>query len=59
MRKERKDLVFYLGKAEQNHEMADAATSPLMKAVFEAVVREYWGGRADSILRLSRIAGIE
>jgi hypothetical protein len=57
MRKERKDLVFYLG--EQYHEKVDAGTSPSMKAAFEAAVREYWGGRANAIPRLSRMAGIE
>jgi hypothetical protein len=59
MRKERKDLVFYLGQGEQNHEKADAATSVLMKAAFEALVRDCWGGCANSIPRLSRMAGIE
>jgi hypothetical protein len=59
MRKERKDLVFYLSKAEQNHQKADAAASLLMKAAFEAVARDRWGGCANSIPRLSRMAGIE
>jgi hypothetical protein len=41
MREERKDLAYYLGKAEDYRKKADAATSPLMKAAFEAVVQEY------------------
>jgi len=41
MPEERKDLAHYLCKAADYRKKADAATSPLMKAAFEAVVREY------------------
>jgi hypothetical protein len=60
MRKERKDLVFYLGKAEQYHGKADAATSPLLKAAFEGGRSGVLGrGRANSIPRLSKMTGTE
>jgi hypothetical protein len=41
MPEERKDLAYFLSKAEDYSKKADAATSPLMKGAFEAIVREY------------------
>ena len=41
MRQEQKHSAYFLGKAEEYRKKADAATSPLMKATFEAIVQEY------------------
>jgi hypothetical protein len=38
---ERKDLAYYLGKAEDNRKKAKAVRKPSLKAALEAVAREY------------------
>ncbi len=41
MAKERKDLAYYLGKAEDYRRKANAVREPGLKAALEAVAREY------------------
>jgi hypothetical protein len=38
---ERKDLTFYLGKAEDYRRKANAVSEPSLKAALEAVARQY------------------
>jgi hypothetical protein len=38
---ERKDLAYYLGKAEEYRNKANAVSEPGLKAALEAVAREY------------------
>ena len=41
MPKERKDLAYYLGKAEDYRKKAKVVSEPGLKAALEAVAREY------------------
>ena len=41
MHDERKDLAYYLGKAEDYRKKAKAVSEPGLKAALEAVAREY------------------
>ena len=41
MPEERKDLTFYLGKAEDYRRKANAVSEPGLKAALEAVARQY------------------
>ena len=41
MPEERKDLTYYLGKAEDYRKKAKAVNEPGLKAALEAVAREY------------------
>jgi hypothetical protein len=50
---ERKDLTYYLGKAEDYRKKANAVSEPGLKAALEAVAREYMAKarELDSSLR--------
>jgi len=41
MRDERKDLAYFLGKAEDYRQKAKAVSEPSLKAALDAVAREY------------------